>query len=890
MKVLKPQKLGVLHRMFEAGDRYYFVVTAFVFFPLDAPRAVLSEQSMWPFVGEALGESAILDEGYSKVRGEVLVHGSCYQAGGVARPTSYVRVTMGAIDKKLAVIGDRFWKHGVPTDPAPFTEMPLDWAHAFGGEGYPSNPLGKGHAPIMTEATKTSKAEQVHPLPNVEHHDRLIRSPKDHPLPAGFGAYDLMWPQRFAKVGTYDEEWLRTRFPGVAKDLDPLFFNVCPEDQWHKRYFGLDEAFQVENMHPTQPRVAGHLPGLRVRAFITDRGDETRALREMQTRIDTVHLFPGALRGVACYRGMLEVSEDDAADVAHLIVAAEDPSAPRSIEHYQRVLAERLDKRKGALASIRDSDLMPSTGGYVATADKSDVETMITGKGALRRNLKNKEQQGREDARARLLAQGLDPADLGMDDWPVDEEIPSIDDSDAFFAYIDEKNASAEKSKLELEAKKVESEKHAREQFAAMGVDYDKASADALKEAAGPPKFSAEAEVERLRNMLTIAREGGQPLEEMEAQVAHPGYLASMQAMELQLTDAYRKFAHYYPAAGSLDPAQSQELRVIAMAARDGDVSMAGRDFTGADLSGLDLSGLDLTGAFLEGADLSGADLGGANLTDAVLARVKLNGANLKGANLTGANLGEATLHGADFTGAALERAVLAKTNLDGACLREATLTGTTLLETTLGNVDLRGAVGHELILLQTDITKAQLAGADLSRTRFIEVSLAGVDFTGANLSGAHFMKCNADGAVFRNAKLDGAVFVYESSLVGADFTGASMPSVNLRGTPLRGAKFNGATLDGADFGGCDLSGADLYRAVAKNALFINAKLREASMVAMNLMSALLAKADLRGADLTGSNLFRADLARILTDGKTKLDDCLMTQARVVVRKSHAAE
>ena len=37
-----------------------------------------------------------------------------------------------------AVIGDRRWKLGLPTSPEPFTEMPIDWAHAFGAYLLPS--------------------------------------------------------------------------------------------------------------------------------------------------------------------------------------------------------------------------------------------------------------------------------------------------------------------------------------------------------------------------------------------------------------------------------------------------------------------------------------------------------------------------------------------------------------------------------------------------------------------------------------------------------------------------------------------------------------------------------------------------------------------------------
>ena len=44
-----------------------------------------------------------------------------------------LKVGEGDVDKRLAVVGDREWRGGVPTNPTPFVEMPIDWRHAFGG-------------------------------------------------------------------------------------------------------------------------------------------------------------------------------------------------------------------------------------------------------------------------------------------------------------------------------------------------------------------------------------------------------------------------------------------------------------------------------------------------------------------------------------------------------------------------------------------------------------------------------------------------------------------------------------------------------------------------------------------------------------------------------------
>src|SRR5262245_37538623 len=143
MKVIKPQKLGILHRVLESEDRFYFIVTILVYFPTSSPRSLLTEIALWPFLGKELGENFAFDEGMSKGKGQGLVYGKCVPPGP-PRSASYVRLGLGSVDKKLAVVGNRVWNRGIPTDPEPFREMPVDWAHAFGGGGCEKNPLGKG--------------------------------------------------------------------------------------------------------------------------------------------------------------------------------------------------------------------------------------------------------------------------------------------------------------------------------------------------------------------------------------------------------------------------------------------------------------------------------------------------------------------------------------------------------------------------------------------------------------------------------------------------------------------------------------------------------------------------------------------------------------------------
>ena len=216
------------------------------------------------------------------------------------------------------------------------------------------------------------------------------------------------------------EEWLRTRFPGFAKDLDWSMWNLAPEDQQIESYFRGDEAFAFENMHPTKPRIEGALPRYQCRAFLTQRDDGGEIFREIATRIDTVAFFPHVERGLLVFRGMVQIGEDDAADVNHVLIAAEDLGAPRPVEHYRGVLAKRLDKRSGALESLRDDDLMPPVReGAKKTPDfVGDMEELTKREGILRQNLRRKAEKQLEELRERMRGKGIDP------DQHVPKELP----------------------------------------------------------------------------------------------------------------------------------------------------------------------------------------------------------------------------------------------------------------------------------------------------------------------------------------------------------------------------------------------------------------------------------------------------------------------------------
>jgi len=870
VKIIKPNKLALLTRSYEFGNDCLLSVTVVLFFPFDEPRKLLPEVSLWKFVPAELGDTA-LDGCMPKARAEFLIKASAFPRAGKPGTACAPRVQVGPIEKTLRVTGNRVWKNGAPSPPEQFFEMPITWENAFGGPEHKPNPLGKGAVPVPVESGL------VQSLPNIEDPRRLVQSPEDKPPPAGFGPYELMWPQRFDKAGTYDARWLKERFPGFAADIDWTMFNAAPDDQQMEGAFRGDEAFAFECMHPSKSLVQGRLPGAAARCFVNRKTPDGEVFREIATQLDTIWFFPHAERGVLVFHGSTKVAEDDASDVLQIVAACEELGAPRPVEHYRSVLAARLDKEKGAIAALREGDLMPAWPGASDGPDGSDMQA-VASEDLLRKNIRKRAERELEKQRAYLVSRGLDPALYALPSLPPDAPPPSVEQ---LFEMSTKAREDAETQRKVLEVERANHEEELRRKLRAQGLDPEPLVEQMRNPPGGPPRFSAQAELQKLRALterLTLAGEDAAPV---AAMVSDPEFEKRMVEGEQRLRDAYQKTAHLSPPARALDGESSANLREAVLASVRANESFRDRDLTGADLSGIELPGANLAGAFMEGAKLTGTNLSGADLSRAVLARADLTGANLRGARLSRANLGSAILKEAKAAEANLEEAILSKADLSRADLQGAKLAKADLSEAALAGADLSGIHAPQVVFMKTDLSGVRLSGAHLEQAIFLEVTAEGTDFSEACLESATFLGARGRGAIFRGARLKNLRFVQECSFEKADFSDADLTGANLRGSKLAGCDFSRAHLSGADLSECDLRLSRFEGAVARETRFVKADLGEAVLTGANLMGAVMQKAKLPGADLEGASLYQADMARALSDERTKLVGANMKKVRL---------
>ncbi|MFW6372957.1 MAG: DUF2169 family type VI secretion system accessory protein, partial [Thermodesulfobacteriota bacterium] len=223
MNIIKSLQAGILSKTYDYKGQSFFAVSLLWGFQLDSGEPVL-EYKLWAAIAEMLGKNEMFDAAMPKPHGEALVHGSFFAPEGKPVLSGTVSFSLDTIHKELSVFGDRFWTRTLGTavsvrGPEPFTEMPVGYANAFGGDGYKINPVGKGFGEIQNENGR------LFPLPNIEYPDQLILSPRDRPAPASLSRVDMMWKQRFSKAGTYDKKYIDERMPGLPDDIDWSFFN-----------------------------------------------------------------------------------------------------------------------------------------------------------------------------------------------------------------------------------------------------------------------------------------------------------------------------------------------------------------------------------------------------------------------------------------------------------------------------------------------------------------------------------------------------------------------------------------------------------------------------------------------------------------------------------------
>lgn len=180
------------------------------------------------------------------------------------------------LDKKLVVHGPRQFRRTwlgrwELQNALPAAVVPLSYERAFGGASVVLDPSSDNHAPLINEVCFSNPlgcgwydprefkilqeigqpVPELLPAPQLEYAGDPIQEPCFAQNPSGpltpqqmlqavqagahrsanFGAIGRAWTPRLQYAGTYDDAWLRERWPNLPEDFNYHYWNGAPADQ-----------------------------------------------------------------------------------------------------------------------------------------------------------------------------------------------------------------------------------------------------------------------------------------------------------------------------------------------------------------------------------------------------------------------------------------------------------------------------------------------------------------------------------------------------------------------------------------------------------------------------------------------------------------------------------
>ncbi|HEY0210266.1 DUF2169 domain-containing protein [Acerihabitans sp.] len=895
MKIIKPLRLGVLHRPWRWQGQNRLGVSVLALADMGPAPRLRPEPELWQLAAaELAGDGGLLDLAIPKACAEFLATGYAYTRHQRQNNACMVKIQVAELEKSLTAFGERFWVGGRPTEALPFARLRLDWENAFGGENDAGNPRGLGAHPLERNGVLCHPLARIEPEAGYGAARRAIK-------PDCFGPLDFCLPGHFSRIGkNYDQRWLEQDYPGFARDIDWHVFNRAGCDQRWPRSpsLPLGAPWRIWNMHPEQPLQQGVLPDWRARCFITRAGgagavagdryrrDITSAagsptLEELSLRATTLWFFPHLEQMVLIWQGDCAIHEDDALDIDNMLVALETAGESRPLAHYQDVFLARGQKSTAAAHALREQDLVTQSliGPWLDTCPRPQ-------EGPLAANLARREADLREKHRHPLGPETPDgpenSAEPGSSGHGRDAGLGTRDRASADSLGRCARQPGPLPGELpqfmaRLEGQAAAMQRRALEKAAALGADTtDFVDAAGLDAAVHAPRDTGAGPAHYHRMLALLGRR--------EAGSTGAGPSVDTPETRLALHQMYRLSADTRAAAPPQDAQQTTTLRRRLQALLAQTRDLAGMDLTGADLRNLDLRGVNLKQALLESARLDNCLLDGADLSEAMLAHASLVNTSLRDARLNETCLTGARCQSAEFSGARLAGVMVTRAEFTDCCFNQAHLSGLLFHLTRLNRCSFSRATLENSTFLEPDA-----AGLDFSRCRLEKVvfnngRLDAACFYAAQLSGCAFITMALDESQFQEAGLDSCVFTGGAHARGASFKRARLKSCNFRQTPLERADFSRVRAENCDFSGAGLTDSRLDGINAGGCLFIRADLSRASLNRADLMGALLQKSRLGGADLRGANLFRADLSLAAIDHHTRLQGAYTHQCKTLPR------
>jgi len=851
MLIYRPLQLSFNQQVLEQNRKYFFTASMTLGVNLRTGKALL-ELDYLKDAFESMGEAPLPDIGMPKPKGEFLVSGSFYPSEKKDVTQGMAKVKIGQQEKELHILGLRQWRQGLASAPEPFEFMPIDYKYAFGGPDYEKNPVGIGY--------KDGN------LPCIEHPDQMTLSPNDRPTPAGFSGLDPTWPQRMQFQGSYDRKYLKKYFPGYPEDFDWAYFLCAPEDQWCDTYFQGNEPFEIHNMHPDIPLIRGNLPNLYPRCFLMHTlGGEEPELAELSMNLDTIWFFPEKLLALLIWRGVAEVSDDEADDITHVLAAYEDRAhPPRPYEHYLQAFEKRLNSDDALLNNLNTEDLIPIGAKCAmelfqemafANDEKSELAKNMDAKvESIKKMADEKVEEAIQQAEKNMAktdinipdeakAKMSDEAKKQMDDvskMDIRKMIkqPSEAKPDPDVELLNQKLETILPGITAGDPKKIEMKKFSFDKIdkimEAVGELTDKKEKEAktmarkeianaqkqVKEQVQKAKESlknvkdAPAETEaKLKESLAKLEESSKAMDEIDLDKTPEAPLPRVNAEEIigqldQLDQVSPQVAEAMQHVQSMKQMGIEDEQTEKLEKQIEESMQSATEEIEKSRKAAEEGLREGEKAFKEGYIM------GAHFMENGLSPHKDPLEDVASRLLRAIAEGEDVSDG-DWACIDLSGQNLDGVNLSGAFLEQVNFTGASL----------KGADLSKAIMARAILEDADLSGANLEEANVGGVHALRANFTDADLKFAKLSKGNFTDAVFIRSELED-VESLEIIVNGADFTQAHIPSMKFIESEIKGTLFAKADLNTTVFYDCAITDADFSEAIMKSCTWADVRLK----------------------------------------------------------------
>ncbi|WP_133296058.1 DUF2169 family type VI secretion system accessory protein [Zooshikella ganghwensis] len=872
MQVIKPHSLSLLHKPLRIQQQDQWILAVIGFFPLLTPCIhFLSEQQGWPNWLKHLPKQCPPDELLTKPVGEWLLMGHAYAPNNPVTDL-VVGVQVGPLVKNLRVLGDRQWHYNLAgqvvfTEPNLFQRQSLDYTHSFGGKAYKDNPLGIG---FMAASQSRWKGPAQGKLPNIEDPDTPVTKPWEHYEPVSYAPIDLSWPQRQRWAGSYDQQWVKQNFPGLAANADPRLGSRAPVDQQLKQGFWQGgESFRLANLHPSLSVIEGKLPAFRVRSWVRQQAQDTASseIHELAMNLDTIWFIPDAGLGVAVYRGTCRLNHPDAEDIKQVLLAYEHTAEPvRPYQHYQPLLEtagqsleEQVCRRMNESLLVPSELDVPSSPSSTDSRPDNNPPESTTAKA-------DKRKAAMQDYVQQLVGGPLNTSALSK----VSASATGEHDADAITSGVD----TASLTITPPSWKAVQQGK----QDLYLWLKQTRAMAVSVKAQAKQQQQRAHAALTSLKE-VSADQQSTEPAKPRKAsissihEVSHAAAIDQAQLAQWQQQTEQGQYQArlHSPTAivgdDQLDPQSKRQLIVNHLRQTR---SLKGMDCVGVDLRGLDLQGIDAQQALFENCNLQGVNCAGGNFQGAVFTGACLAQANFRGSQLQHANLSQVNAQDTCFEGVVFDHGLAEQADFSGAdCskvqarhwrARALLCPNSQWQASVLVDVLLLGANGtasswqqsqwHQVIAYQAEFNQV-----DWQQTRFSRCVLMGVKAENANCQQAHWQQ----------------VFCGSATCNGWQGTCFQAYQCSWRESPLRGSQLKQAQFAYCDFSQCDLSQCQANDSHWYRCLFGHTQLQNSEFARANFLQSRCRGSRWYQCELTNASLVQVDFTH------AKLEDCSVT-------------